>query len=74
MVNCDIQTMCKTSSKVIELLPDKCADVNIQGGYNGNALYVASVQGHEEVVELLLGNGSGVNMQDGQHGNTLHVA
>ena len=43
--------------KLVELLLDKGADVNAQGGDYGNALYAASVGGHE-VVELLLGRGA----------------
>ena len=29
------------------------ADVNAEGGYNGNALQAASANGHEKIVELL---------------------
>ena len=31
-------------------------NVNVQGGYYGNALQAASVQGHKEVVQILLDN------------------
>jgi len=38
---------------VVELLLDKGADVNAQGGLYSNALQPASVGGHEKVVELV---------------------
>jgi hypothetical protein len=36
------------------------ADVNAQGRY-GNALYVASLNGHQEIIKLLLDNGAGLS-------------
>ena len=39
--------------KLVELLLDKGADVNVQGGGYGNAQQAASVGGHEKVVELV---------------------
>ena len=49
----------------IELLLERGADVNVQGGVNGNALQAASVGGHKEIVELLLERGADVNAQGG---------
>jgi ankyrin repeat protein len=43
---------------VVQLLLEKGADVNAQGGPFGNALHAASVQGHRAVVQLLLENGA----------------
>lgn len=40
--------------KVVQMLLDRCADVNVQGGQYGNALYVASTSGHEKIVQMLL--------------------
>ena len=40
--------------KVVQLLLDKDADVNAQGGYYGNALQAASAGGHEKMIQLLL--------------------
>jgi ankyrin repeat protein len=42
---------------VVRLLLDKGADVNAQGGVYGNALYAASIRGHEAVVQLLRDKG-----------------
>ena len=52
----------------------KIADVNIQGGYYGNALQAASYEGHEEVVHLLVELGADVNAQGGEYGNALQAA
>jgi hypothetical protein len=60
--------------KVVELLLDRGADVNAQGGYYGNALQAALVRGHEKVVELLLDRGANVNTQGGHYGNALQAA
>jgi ankyrin repeat protein len=59
---------------VVELLLDKGADVNAQGGGYGNALEAASDSGHEKVVELLLAKGADVNAQGGYYGNALQAA
>ena len=44
--------------KVVQMLLDKDADVNAQGGYYGNALYAASSGGHKKVVQMLLEGGA----------------
>jgi ankyrin repeat protein len=43
---------------VVKLLLDKGADANAQGGRFGNALYGASVRGHEALVKLLRDRGA----------------
>jgi ankyrin repeat protein len=43
---------------LVELLLDKGADVNAQGGFYGNALQVALAKSHEQVVKLLLDKGA----------------
>jgi ankyrin repeat protein len=58
----------------VQLLLDKNADVNAQGGVYGNALHAASVEGHEAVVKLLLDKNADVNAQGGEYGNALHAA
>ncbi|THH13086.1 hypothetical protein EW146_g7087 [Bondarzewia mesenterica] len=50
------------------------ADVNAQGGEDGNALQVASKNGHESIVKLLLEKGADVNAQGGRYGNALQAA
>ena len=60
--------------KVVEILIDKGANVNLQGGIYGNALQVASYKGHDKVVQILLDKGANVNAQGGDFGNALQVA
>ncbi|KAL8699990.1 MAG: hypothetical protein Q9201_005685 [Fulgogasparrea decipioides] len=60
--------------KSVQMLLDKGADVNAQGGYFGNALQAAAERGHNEVVQLLLDKGADVNAQGGFHGNALQAA
>ena len=59
---------------VVELLLERGADVNAQGGHYGNALQAASFNGHRGVVELLLERGADVNAQGGDYGNALQAA
>jgi hypothetical protein len=67
----------------VELLVENGADVNVQGGYYGNALQAASFKGHEAVAKLLIENGAKVNAQGGRgnpnalggyNGNVLQAA
>jgi ankyrin repeat protein len=59
----------------VKYLLSQGADVNAQGGYDGNALQAASHQGHEKVVELLLDKGADVNAQgEREYGNALQAA
>jgi ankyrin repeat protein len=60
--------------KTVEMLLDKGADVNAQGGDYGNALQAASSEGHEQVVKLLLNKGADVNAQGGDYDNALCAA
>ena len=39
--------------KIVQMLLDKGADVNTQGGLYGNTLQAASKGGHEKVVQML---------------------
>ncbi|KAJ3884921.1 ankyrin repeat-containing domain protein [Lentinula edodes] len=48
--------------------------VNAQGGYYGNALQAASLNGHESTVKLLLENDADVIAQGGKYGNALYAA
>jgi ankyrin repeat protein len=62
--------------ETVELLLNKGADVNAQGGPFGNALQIASASfgDHKEPVELLLRWGADVNAQGGHFGNALQAA
>ncbi|KAH6661738.1 ankyrin repeat-containing domain protein [Halenospora varia] len=70
-----------------QLLLEKGADVNAQGGEYGNALQAASIEdyeatciqaasagGHEAIVALLLEKEANVNAQGGEYGNALQAA
>ncbi|KAJ6458903.1 ankyrin repeat domain-containing protein [Mycena vulgaris] len=61
-------------SQIVQLLINKGADVNTQGGHVGNALRAASYNGHELVVQHLLNKGADVNAQGGYYGDALQAA
>jgi nucleoside-triphosphatase THEP1 len=58
---------------VVQLLLDRGADVNAQGGEYGNALQAASAEGHEQVVKTLLDKGDDVNAQGRLFSNALQA-
>ena len=60
--------------EIAQVLLDKGADVNAQGGDLGNALYAASAAGHKEIVQQLLDKGADVNAQGGRFVNALYAA
>ncbi|KAJ5267434.1 hypothetical protein N7478_000692 [Penicillium angulare] len=60
--------------KVVQLLLEKGAEVNAQGGNYGNALRAASLRGHDKIVQLLLEKGAEVNAQGSESGNALQAA
>ncbi|KAF9733795.1 hypothetical protein PMIN02_010569 [Paraphaeosphaeria minitans] len=57
-----------------EVLIDKGAKINEQGGKYNNALQAASEGGHEAIVKLLLEKGAAVNARGGYYGNALQAA
>ena len=62
-------------NKIVQILLERGADVNAQGGEYGNALQAALVKGHDQaVVKMLLEHGADVNAQGGFHGNALQAA
>jgi ankyrin repeat protein len=60
--------------KTVQLLLERKADVNAQGGRYGNALQAASAKGHKQIVKMLLDNGAEINAQGGEYGNALQAA
>lgn len=60
--------------EIVQLLLDKGADVNVQGGDDGTALQAASSHGHREIVQSLLDKGADVNAQGGRYGTALQAA
>ncbi|KAI9764160.1 MAG: hypothetical protein M1840_008642 [Geoglossum simile] len=57
-----------------KLLLEKGTDVNAQGGYYGNALQAALLNGHDQIVQQLLEKGANVNAQGGSFGSVLQAA
>ncbi|KAL9024573.1 MAG: hypothetical protein Q9196_006421 [Gyalolechia fulgens] len=63
--------------KIVQLLLDKGAEVNAQGGHWGNALQAASAASaevHEKILQLLFDKGAEVNAQGRWYHNTLQAA
>jgi len=60
--------------KVVQLLLDNGADVNVRYTSYGSALHAAALSGSEKVVQLLLDNGANVNAQAGIREGALHAA
>jgi ankyrin repeat domain-containing protein 50 len=60
--------------EIVQIVLEKGADVNAQGGEYGNALQAASLQGHDQIVQRLLKKGADVNAKGGEYGNALQAA
>lgn len=63
--------------EIVEILLDKGADVNFQGGIYGTALCAASSRGHTSIVQILLDKGADVNAKGGEgrsFDNALYAA
>ncbi|KAJ5588763.1 hypothetical protein N7537_011441 [Penicillium hordei] len=60
--------------RIVELLLERGANVNAQGGLYGNALQAACSGGHDKIAQMLLERGADVNAQGGEDGNALQAA
>ena len=49
---------------MVQILLNKKADVNAQGGEYGNALQAASLNGNDKMVQLLLSHGAVLDRED----------
>ncbi|KAB8290900.1 hypothetical protein EYC80_008536 [Monilinia laxa] len=58
----------------MQLLLDRRADVNAQGGEYGNALQAAVYKGYRSIVQLLFDREADINAQGGRYGNALQAA
>ena len=62
------------SIKVVEILLQKGANVNWQGGHYGNALPGAAANYRWEIIQLLIKHDADVNAQGEHYGNALTAA
>jgi ankyrin repeat protein len=60
--------------KMVKMLLDNNADVDVSDIEGGTALHYACYNGHEEIVNLLLMNGADINCKDDRGWTPLHVA
>jgi hypothetical protein len=60
--------------KMVHMLLDASANVDVQGGHYDKALLAASQEGHEKVVHMLIAAGADANAQGGWRGSALYLA
>ncbi|KAL9100922.1 MAG: hypothetical protein Q9163_003758 [Psora crenata] len=60
--------------KIVQMLLEKGADVNAEGGHYSNALSAASANGYDKVIQILVDNGADINTQGGLNINALQTA
>lgn len=60
--------------EIVQILLDKGANVNAEGGLLGNALAAAAAEGHFAIVQLLLYNGANINTKDSIRVDALFIA
>ncbi|KAJ5675431.1 hypothetical protein N7462_008328 [Penicillium macrosclerotiorum] len=60
--------------RIVQILLERGADVNAQGGDYGTALCAASFCGYDQIVQILLEQGADVNAQGGDYGTALYAA
>ncbi|KAJ5051341.1 hypothetical protein NUH16_003480 [Penicillium rubens] len=60
--------------RIVELLLERGADANAQGGRYGNALQAACYEGHDKIAQILLEREADFNTQGGFYGNALQAA
>lgn len=61
-------------TRTLEYLREQGVDLNTQGGRFGNALQVATINGHRDTIEYLLSNNADVNLEGGEHGSAIVAA
>ena len=58
-------------SELVNMMIEKEADVNVKGGFYGNALQAASFIGNTATVKILLDNGADIDDAHGRYGTAL---
>lgn len=61
-------------SRLVRILIENGADVNLENGDNETALHIATVIGREEIVELLVKNNAEVNRRNRNEKTALDIA
>jgi ankyrin repeat protein len=61
-------------TKIIQLLLENGADINLTDYYNNSALMMATQSGHTEIVQLLLDKGADINRTNNRNENALIMA
>lgn len=62
------------SERLVQILLDAGADIQIKGRYGVSALQIAASTGHEKIVRMLLEAGADVNAEGGYYDNALIAA
>ncbi|KAH8748316.1 hypothetical protein F5882DRAFT_311466, partial [Hyaloscypha sp. PMI_1271] len=62
------------NENMVQLLLNRGADPNAQGGHYGSALQAAAANGYKSIVQLLLNRGADANAQGGHYGSALQAA
>lgn len=60
--------------KIVKLLLDHGADVNVRCEYDGSALMAALYYEHQEAARMLIDNGADIDVQDKNGNSALHAA
>lgn len=61
-------------TQTVEYLREKGIDLNAKGGRFGNALQVATINGHKDTISYLLSHGAVVNLRGGEYGSAIVAA
>ncbi|KAK7031953.1 ankyrin [Favolaschia claudopus] len=65
---------CDGHERIVQLLLESGAEVNVQGGYYGTALQAAAINGSENIMQMLLDRGAEANIEGGEYGSALQAA
>ncbi|KAJ3825714.1 hypothetical protein F5880DRAFT_1477744, partial [Lentinula raphanica] len=60
--------------RIVKLLIDHGADINVKGGFHGTAIQAAALSGHTDIIEYLIEHGADVNAQAGEYGTVIEAA
>ncbi|KAJ7441378.1 ankyrin repeat-containing domain protein, partial [Mycena galericulata] len=64
----------KRHSKIVHILAENGADVNVAGGEYGSPLQAAAFWGYPEIIHILIEKGANINAAGGKYGSSLQAA